>query len=199
MPNTWNRKVSKSEFTRINRELKRYFRRTMPSASAEDLAADTWVRIIRCYQGRCSLRTFAFSVARWTGLDARRKHKREIVTTPLGDVEPTAKGPGPHSVLMLVTDHAMIERALEQVDEIFRNVLRLWLAGRDNLQIAAELRMNYNTVRSQLNRGQKAMLTAVRAEVDVDQACWGRTPACPSVGEHAPLGACSPVVSGSLS
>jgi DNA-directed RNA polymerase specialized sigma24 family protein len=111
MPNSWNRKVSKSEFTRINRELKRYFRRTMPHASAEDLAADTWVRIIRSYEGRCSLRWFAFSVARWTGLDARRKHEREIVTTPLGDVEPTANGPGPHSVLMLVTDHAMIERA----------------------------------------------------------------------------------------
>jgi RNA polymerase sigma factor (sigma-70 family) len=170
MPNTWNRKVSKSEFTRINRELKRYFRRTMPSASAEDLAADTWVRIIRSYQGRCSLRTFAFSVARWTGLDARRKHEREIVTTPLGDFEPTANGPEPHSVLMLLADQAMIERAVEQVDEIFKDVLRLWLAGRDNVQIAAELEMNYNTVRSQLHRAQRAVLTALRAEVDADQA-----------------------------
>jgi DNA-directed RNA polymerase specialized sigma24 family protein len=56
------------------------------------------------------------------------------------------------------------------VDEIFRDVRRLWLAGRDNVQIAAELQMNYNTVRSQLNRGQKAVLKALRAEVDADQA-----------------------------
>jgi DNA-directed RNA polymerase specialized sigma24 family protein len=139
MPSSWNRKVSKSEFMRVNRELKRYFRRTMPHASAEDLAADAWVRIIRSYEGRCSLPTFAFRVARWTGLDARRKHEREIVTTPLDNVKPVANGPGPHSVLMVVTDHAMIERAVEQVDEIFRDVLRLWLAGRDNVQIAAEL------------------------------------------------------------
>jgi RNA polymerase sigma factor (sigma-70 family) len=170
MPNSWNRKVSKSEFTRINRELKRYFRRSMPHASAEDLAADTWVRVIRSYEGRCSLRSFALSVARWTGLDARRKREREIVTTPLADVEPVAKGPEPHSVLMRVTDHAMIERALEQVDEIFRDVLRLWLAGRDNVRIAAELQMNYNTVRSQLHRAQKAVITASRAEMDADQA-----------------------------
>jgi RNA polymerase sigma factor (sigma-70 family) len=167
MPNTLNWKVSKSEFTRINRELKRYFHRTMPHASAEDLAADTWVRIIgSSYQGRCSLRTFAFSVARWTGLDARRKRKREVVTTPLGDIEPAANGPGPHAMLMLGTDHAVIDRALEQVDENFRDVLRLWLAGRDNRQIATELQMNYNTVRSQLHRGQQAVLVALRAEVD---------------------------------
>jgi RNA polymerase sigma factor (sigma-70 family) len=166
----WNRKVSKSEFTAMDRDLKRYFRRTTPHASAEDLAAETWVRLSRSFEGRCSLRWFAFRVACWTGVDARRKRKREIVTTPLGDVEPVADVPGPHSVLMLVTDHAMIERALEHVDEIFRDVLRLWLAGRDNSQIAAELQMNYNTVRSQLNRGQRAVLIALRAEVDADQA-----------------------------
>ncbi|PRQ07475.1 RNA polymerase sigma factor [Enhygromyxa salina] len=170
MPKSWNGKVSKSEFTRVNRDLKRYFRRTMPHASAEDLAADTWVRIIRSFEGRCSLRVFAFSVARWTGLDARRKHEREIVTTPLDDVKPVAKGPGPHRVLMLVTDHAMIELAVEQVDEIFRDVLRLWLAGRDNVQIAAELQMNYNTVRSQLHRAQRAVIAALRGKVDVDRA-----------------------------
>jgi RNA polymerase sigma factor (sigma-70 family) len=174
MSNSWNGKVSKSEFTRINCELIRYFRRTMPHASAEDLAAETWARLIRTFEGRCSLRTFAFSVARMTGLDARRKRTREIVTTSLGDDEAVAEGPGPHSVLMLVTDHAMIERALEQVDEIFRDVLRLWLAGRDNAQIAAELQMNYNTVRSQLNRGQKAALTALRAEVDANRRSHDR-------------------------
>jgi DNA-directed RNA polymerase specialized sigma24 family protein len=168
MSDSWKLKVSKREFTRINRALTGYFRRTVPHASADDLAADTWVRITRWYRGRCSLWKFAFIVAPKVAVDARRK--REVMTTPIvNGKEPAATGPGPHSVLLRFIDHAAIERALEQVDDIFIDVLRLWLAGRDNVQIAAELGMKYNTVRSQLRRGQQAALTALRVEVDADQ------------------------------
>jgi RNA polymerase sigma factor (sigma-70 family) len=168
MSDSWKLEVSKSEFTRINRELTAYFGRSVSQASAKDLAADTWVAITRWYRGRCSLRTYAFLVARKVVVNTRRKREREIMTAPLeSGVDLAATGPGPHSLLMLVTDHATLDRALEQVDDVFRPVLRLWLAGRDNVQIAAELEMNYNTVRSQLRRGQKVVIAALQAEFNV--------------------------------
>lgn len=58
----------------------------------------------------------------------------------LDDDEPATDSSGPCSVLMLLAGHLALERAVEQVDEeVYREVLRLSLRGRDNVQIAAEL------------------------------------------------------------
>ena len=168
MSYSMNLKVSASEFETLNRQLMSYFRRRVPQRSAQDLAADTWLSITRWYQGKCSLRTYAFIVASKQVIHAR--HGRELLTTPLTSTdEPAAEGPGPYSVLRLLVNHAAIERALEQLDDdIYRDVVRRWLDGCDNVQIAAELGIPYNTVRSRLGRGRAQVLSAVRAEFGLE-------------------------------
>jgi DNA-directed RNA polymerase specialized sigma24 family protein len=42
----------------------------------------------------------------------------------------------------------------------------MWLDGHDSLQIAAELGVNYNTVRSRLARGKVLLLAAFDAALD---------------------------------
>jgi RNA polymerase sigma factor (sigma-70 family) len=168
MSDSWTFEVSGVEFRKIDRELKGYFRRRVPMKCASELAADTWVSITRWYRGRCALRGFAFLVARKKVADAYRE--REIRATPLADAdEPATEDPGPHSVLELLANHAAIERVLKQVDEaVFHDVIGLWLAGRDPVEIAADLGVPYNTVRSRLQRGRAQMLTALRAEFGLE-------------------------------
>ena len=172
MSDSWTFEVSRAEFEKINRDLISYFRHRVPMRCARDLAADTWVSVFRWYRGLCSLRRFAFIVARKKVADVYREleREREIMTIPLADAdEPATDDPGPHSVLNLLANHAAIERALQQVDdEVFRKVVGLWLAGRDPVEIAADLGVPYNTVRSQLHRGRAQVIDALRAEFGVE-------------------------------
>ena len=96
---SWKLKVSRADFNSLNRQLIGYFRRRVPQHDAKDLAADTWVCIARCYQGRCSVRSFAFIIAANIVIDVRRK-RRIIITSLLDYEDVAAEGPGPDSLLM---------------------------------------------------------------------------------------------------
>ena len=70
-------------------------------------------------------------------------------------------------MLMLVARGAAVDRALEHVsDDVNREVFVLWMKGRDNFQIAAEVGAPYNTVRSRLSRAKAQVLAALQAELD---------------------------------
>jgi len=60
--------------------------------------------------------------------------------------------------------------ALEKIAEPYREALRLSLEGRSNLQIAAELGIPYNTVRSRLSRGRARVIDALRDELEPRRA-----------------------------
>lgn len=138
---------SDSEFKRVNHALISYFRRRNYRHESEDLAAATWVDIIRGFEGRCSLRTFAFVVAKRKVADDRRRsyrRRRQARIEPLCDScdekignTPTVDGPSPESVLMLATGSEALARAVEQVWEPHRAVLLLWLEGYSPVEIAA--------------------------------------------------------------
>jgi RNA polymerase sigma factor (sigma-70 family) len=165
---SWELTVGADEFARVNRELVRYFRRRVSRKDPNDLAADTWIRVVRWYRGRCSLRVFALLVASKVVVDVLHR-KREIETIPLLDDEvPVADDPSACSVLMLLADHEVLDAAVAQVDEVHREVVRLSLTGRDNVEIAAELDIPYNTVRSRLGRGRAQVIAAVRAAAGVE-------------------------------
>ncbi|PRP95035.1 RNA polymerase sigma factor [Enhygromyxa salina] len=166
MTDSWVLKIEPADFMRINRELIRYFGRRVPRADSADLAADAWLAIARCFKGKCGLRSFAFLVARKLVFEYyERRVPRQVATTPpLEDDKCPATGPGPDSLLMLAIGHEATERALAEVGEFYRSVVRLWLHGRDPMQIAAELNIPYNTVRSRLSRGLAQVRAALRAE-----------------------------------
>ncbi|WP_181197318.1 RNA polymerase sigma factor [Enhygromyxa salina] len=168
-------RFSDSEFRRLNRALVGYFRRRNYRHESEDLAASTWVDIIRYYEGRCSLRSFAFLVARKkVAEDLRRSRRpsRRALIEPLRDAgdeklgnTPTADGPSPDSILMLAAGSEALVRALESVWDSYREVVALWLEGFSAVEIAAELSVPYNTVRSRLHRGRTQALAALEQEL----------------------------------
>lgn len=157
------RSVEPGEYVALNRQLVAFFRRRCRSrADPRDLAADTWVGVVRWYEGKCSLRTFAFRVAGAVLCDHWRK--RRIVTVPLferDDIEVPDDDANLDRLLMLAAGHDAMARALEHVTDHYRDVLVLQLDGRDNHQIAAELGIAYHTVRSRINRGKAQLLAAL--------------------------------------
>ncbi|PRP96055.1 sigma-70 family RNA polymerase sigma factor [Enhygromyxa salina] len=161
--------VGPAEFAALNRQLVAFFRRRGPvTCDPSDLAADTWIAVVRWYRGECSLRHFAFVVAR--GMVSAAWRKRRIITTSASDEElgdsATAEGPSLDSLLMLAAQHEAMERALEDVTDPYRDALVLWLEGLDNYQIAAELDIAYNTVRSRMSRGKAQLLAAIVGTVE---------------------------------
>ncbi|WP_146660676.1 RNA polymerase sigma factor [Enhygromyxa salina] len=84
----------------------------------------------------------------------------------LDDDEPEAEGSSPCGVLLMLADLEVLDRAVAQVDEVYRDVVRMSLTGRDNRQIAAELAIPYNTVRSRLGRGRMQVVIAARAALE---------------------------------
>ena len=164
-----------SEFRRVNRALVSYFRRRNYRHESEDLAASTWVDIVRYYEGRCSLRSFAFLVARKKVAEELRRSRRpsrRAKIEPLRDNSgeqlgniPAAEGPSPESILMLAAGSEALVRALESVWDPHREVVALWLEGFSGVEIAAKLDIPYNTVRSRLHRGRAQVLTALEQEL----------------------------------
>ena len=176
MHGPWELAVSKSEFSRVNRSLTRYFRKRVPWKEPQDLAATTWLRITQSYAGKCPLHPFAYIVARKQVFEIKHNRKRTLPTEPLcldeGDedfdpkIVPVATGgPSLDSLLMLAAGHDALRRALDQVANEYRDVVRLWLEGCDTLEIAETLAINYNTVRSRLHRGKRQTFAALELEL----------------------------------
>lgn len=156
--------VGRAEYDNLNRQLIFYFsHRCPPGDRPSDLAGDTWVAIVKQFKGECSLRHFAFSVARRLVCNEWRKSR--LTTIPYDDeVLWLSPGPGPDSLIMLAARQEAMGRALEHVTNVYRDVLELWLVGWDDVQIAAELDIPYNTVRSRLCRG-KAQVNAALVDL----------------------------------
>jgi RNA polymerase sigma factor (sigma-70 family) len=170
--------VEKSEYLEINRDLISFFRHVAPSsADPADLAASTWLGVVRYFEGRCPLREFVFLVAKRQAGEARRRHRRKPPAAPLASGEDVgvnygrlavAEGPGPETCLTLAAGHEAVERALEVVGDAYRDAVRLWLEGCDNFQIAAELDIHYNTARSRLSRGRGQLDAALKEVFEND-------------------------------
>lgn len=166
--------LSKDDYLVINQDLASFFRRfASPSASPTDLVADTWLVAVRTFEGKCSLREFLFLVAKRQAADTWRRRRRRPPVTSL-DAEAgntrhlAAEGPGPETCLTLAAGKQAMAGGLEMVGEAYRDVVRLWLAGCDNFQIAAELGISYNTARSRLSRGQAQLTAALKAVLEVE-------------------------------
>lgn len=165
--------ISDSEFRRVNRLLVKYLRRRMNENDAEDLAASAWLDVARYYEGRCSLDTYAFTVARYKLADScRRRARQPTQIEPLLESEdeeiggaPAVEGPSLDSMLMLTVGHEALVRALEQIQDDRRRAVILWLAGHTSAEIAAELGVRYNTARSRLERGRAQLRAALEREL----------------------------------
>jgi DNA-directed RNA polymerase specialized sigma24 family protein len=61
----------------------------------------------------------------------------------------------------VIRSRASIDEAVPLVSPIYRAALRMWLEGRDAMQIAERLGVPYNTARSRIVRGRRQLLEAL--------------------------------------
>lgn len=144
--------------------LSSFYRRRLSSDDAEDLTQLTLMETvgrIERFRNEAKFRHYVFCVAKRIMAERRRQISRRIVTESTPSTEP----PAPESTLSeRVVRAEQLERvreALEGLDDHYREVLLLHLRGATNHEIAAELGIRYNTVRSRLSRA----LASVRQEL----------------------------------
>ena len=148
--------------------LESYYRRHTSEQEAESLAMSTIIIAGSRFEHRSSLQHFVFGIAKHKVADflrarSRRRARAELVfeaeTHERAEFLPDP-GAGPETLLDWQRRHERLDAALATVPEAYREVVRLCLDGQDNLQIAATLGLNYNTVRSRLSRGKAALRSA---------------------------------------
>ena len=145
--------------------LRLYYVRRTKQRGVESLVATTLTEAGARFERRSSLKRFVFGIAKHKVIDVTRARARRRGRTFTWDRGLDA-GTGLETLLDRARRSELLDAALAQVPEPYREVVRLWLAGHDNMQIAAELGLNYNTTRSRLRRGKAVLLAAYRPTVD---------------------------------
>jgi RNA polymerase sigma-70 factor (ECF subfamily) len=142
---------------RYQYRLYRYLLRLVKNASAaDDLFQQTWVLVIEKigrYDARREFEPWLFSVARNAGIDYLRRTKTESL-----DDEPSAVNPDAFEQLLETERAQVVERHLEALPAMYREVLSLRFEEEMKLeQIAAVLNVPLPTVKTRLARGLEAM------------------------------------------
>ena len=148
--------------------LESYYRRRTTPQDAEALATTTMIIAGAHFEHRSSLQHFVFGIAKHKAADFLRARERRLARAEFvfeAESHEHAEflpdpGAGPETLLDWKRRGERLDVALATVPEAYRDVVRLWLDGQDNFQIAAALGLNYNTVRSRLSRGKAALLSA---------------------------------------
>jgi RNA polymerase sigma factor (sigma-70 family) len=157
------------ELLAMRRKLLGYYRNRLPAPDLDGVVTDTLITAGTRFERRSSLGYFVFSIARRKVWDFWRMQARRCELVFAGDdafVEIPASGMGLDSLLSMSARREVLQAALAELPEVFREVVQMWLDGHDNLQIAATLGVNYNTVRSRLARGKVLLLAAFDAALD---------------------------------
>lgn len=157
------------ELLAMQRKLLGYYRTRISAPDLDGMVTDTLITAGTRFERRSSLGYFVFSIARRKVWDFWRMQARRCELVFAGDdafVEIPASGMGLDSLLSMSARREVLQAALAELPEVFREVVRMWLDGHDTLQIAATLGINYNTVRSRLARGKVLLLAAFDAALD---------------------------------
>jgi RNA polymerase sigma factor (sigma-70 family) len=152
----------------MQRKLHGYYRNRIPATDLDGMVTDTLIAAGTRFERRSSLGYFVFSIARRKIWDFWRMQARRCELVLMDDDDPVfaeirESGLGLDSLVSMSARREVLQAALAEVPEVFREVVQMWLDGHDNLQIAAALGVNYNTVRSRLGRGKVLLLAAFDA------------------------------------
>jgi RNA polymerase sigma-70 factor (ECF subfamily) len=134
--------------------LRSFFRVRVPSQEVEELTQRVLLSTIaqpHRFRGASSLQTYIFSVAR-KALAERHRHARRNLEDPRSVEELSALLTPPSQILVRREWASRLREAIQSMSVPYAQVLELHLAGFENHQIAAQLGINYNTVRSRLSR-----------------------------------------------
>jgi RNA polymerase sigma-70 factor (ECF subfamily) len=145
-----------------NPALLRYLRAMAPE-SAEDVAAETWVQIVRGlakFRGdEAAWRAWLFTTARRRLLDQAR-HLRRHPTEPLDEMQP-AEMPRTSDAALLALENLATERAVAFVRRLPRQqaevILLRVVAGLDTEQVASLVGCSSGAVRIAAHRGLRRL------------------------------------------
>ena len=134
-----------------------------------ELVTTVWISGGRYYEKRASLRHYLYCIAFKVLTDHRRTRARRITLVSSQAVgsqrDLPDDSPGPETVEIRRSHAKLVRGCIEQINEAYRDVVRLSLDGLDSIQIAAKLGLPYNTTRSRLARGREQLKAAVRSRL----------------------------------
>jgi len=151
-----------------NPALLRYLRVIAPEA-ADDIAADTWVHVIRglaAFRGdETAWRAWLFTTARRRAIDeSRRRARRPVIPVP---ELPDEAGPGAADPADLVLDKLSTEAAIRIISALPRFqaevILLRVVAGLDNQAVARLVGRSPGAVRVAAHRGLRRLAATLQA------------------------------------
>jgi RNA polymerase sigma-70 factor (ECF subfamily) len=134
--------------------LRSFFRARVPSQEVEELTQRVLLHTIaqpQRFRGASSLQTYIFSVARKALAERHRHHGRNL-EDPRSVEDHSSQLTPPSQVVVRREWASRVRQAIQRMSVPYAEVLELHLAGLENQEIAVQLGINYNTVRSRLSR-----------------------------------------------
>lgn len=132
--------------------------------TAEDLAEDVFVELIvhpGRFEGKSSLKTFVFAIARNKAIDWLRKHTR-ITLTPVEDAGEIAEFATLEEVVLRSEENRRLSEALEQLRKDYRIAIHLvYLEGLSYDEVGKIMRKSRKQVENLVYRGKKVLKTVL--------------------------------------
>jgi RNA polymerase sigma-70 factor (ECF subfamily) len=129
---------------------------------AEEVAQDVFLKlwqVLPAYDGRAAPSTWLYTIARNTCLSALRSEAQRK-TSPLDSREPAAAGTAGGSDVL---NRIELERCLERLPEIHRDVITLFYLQEKNVEeVARMLDLPEGTVKSHLHRARLALAAMMK-------------------------------------
>jgi RNA polymerase sigma-70 factor (ECF subfamily) len=138
-------------------------------ARGEDLAQDTWLKVVQnasSYRERAPLQAWLLRVAKNTCLNELRKHKWENELSLADEAQLADQDPGIESFLMQQGDLIQVKKCMDQLPEKQRLAVVLSLAEEiSQAEISVELGMQVNAVKQLLFRARQGLAKCLEAAV----------------------------------
>lgn len=132
--------------------------------TAEDLAEDVFVELIvhpGRFEGKSSLKTFVFAIARNKAIDWLRKHTR-ITLTPVEDAGEIAEFATLEEAVLRSEENRRLSEALEQLRKDYRIAIHLvYLEDMSYDEAGKIMRKSRKQVENLVYRGKKALKAAL--------------------------------------
>ena len=154
---------------RYHDELNAYYRKRLPLELADELTQITLLETIAKidrFRGESSFRHYVFAVAKRVTADHFRRVSRRIELDPEPSSEPPDLQTSPSERFARAEYVAELRAAIAELDDHYQSVMNLHMRGASNHEIAAELDIRYNTVRSRLSRAYAAVRARLSPLVD---------------------------------
>ena len=133
---------------------------------AEDMAQETWIRVVQAaprFEARAAVSSWILTIAKNLCLSEIRKRNWEEELPPddvhlLEDPQP-----GIHSLLEQTQNHELVRKLIRELPEKQRVILTLWLSEeKDQAQMALELGMTVGALKVQLHRIKEKLSEALK-------------------------------------